>query len=107
MASFQKGANNQPRKRKLLSLGKRSPSQDSLRGKNHERQEKHAPQKLVAVRVPPVHRPEDYIYYDGQEAVERIRQEFQRKGEFMYDVELVDGTQKQVSYLRCIELYQL
>jgi hypothetical protein len=97
MASFKKSATGQMRGRKARSQASGRDSSD--REMDHQRM-KPPPAKLVAVQVPPVRNRAQYIYYDGQEAVQQIRREFKKGGELIYDIELVDGTHKQVSHLR-------
>ena len=97
MASFKKGAKGQTRRPNARSLSKRSSDQESA---DEEVNNLQAPQRLVAVQVPPVRNRNQYMYYDGQEAVQRVNRGFEKRGELMYAIELVDGTKKQVRYLR-------
>ncbi|KAF2449385.1 hypothetical protein P171DRAFT_427584 [Karstenula rhodostoma CBS 690.94] len=103
MASFKKSAKGPTRGRKARS---QTSGRDSVEEKEHQRAPRttQAPQKLAAVRVPPVHNRDQYIYYDGEEAVQRVRREFKKSGEFVYDIELVNGTHKQVTFDKLLAL---
>lgn len=90
MALFKKGPKIPPREKKARS---QTATRDSSERKAQ------VSQKLAGVEVPPVQNRSEYIYYDGKNAVQRIRREFEKRGELFYDVELVDGTYKQVSKL--------
>jgi chromodomain-helicase-DNA-binding protein 4 len=94
LALFKKGATSQMRGQKARAPASGRDSSDQA--KVHQ-PTKQAPRTLAAVRVPPVRNRGQYIYYDGQEAVRRVRREFEKSGESVYDIELVDGTHKQVS----------
>ena len=95
--SFKKGAESQIRNRPTCSPASDRFSQEKKIGLQRTPQ---APRKLIAVQVPPVLNRDQYIYYDGRDTVQRVRREFEERGELQYDIELVDGTQKQVSYRR-------
>ncbi|OAG12176.1 uncharacterized protein CC84DRAFT_1078202 [Paraphaeosphaeria sporulosa] len=98
MASFQKGANGPARGRKARShTSGRNSSVEEKEYKRIQRIEQ-APQKLAAVRVPPVRNRNQYIYYDGKDAVHGVRREIEKRGELLYDIELVDGTHKRVTF---------
>ncbi|KAJ4359716.1 uncharacterized protein N0V89_000272 [Didymosphaeria variabile] len=95
MASFKKGANGEARGRKARSqINDRDFPDEEVVSQRAEG----APQRLLAVRVPPVHDRDEYIYYDGEAAVERVQREFEKRGELMYDVEFIDGRHKQVTF---------
>lgn len=102
MASFKKGAAKKGPTRGWKARSQTSARDSSVEETEHQRTQrtKQAPQKLLAIRVPPVQNREQYIYHDGQDAVQRVRRELEKSGELVYDVELVDGTRKQVSLLR-------
>lgn len=52
--------------------------------------------KAVAVKVPPIRNKHEYTYYPPQEEVARILREFDKHGQLMYEVRMIDGVKKQV-----------
>ncbi|KAL5461724.1 hypothetical protein PMIN06_002014 [Paraphaeosphaeria minitans] len=98
MASFKKSAEGPARGRKARSQTSGRDSSVEEMEHNRTQRTQQAPQKLAAVRVPPVHNRNQYIYYDGKDAVQRVRREFEKRGELLYDISLVDGTYKQVTF---------
>jgi hypothetical protein len=55
------------------------------------------PRRALCVRVKPVDKESEYVYYEPAEEAEEVIREFSRRGEVLYDVRLLDGATKQVS----------
>ncbi|KAF1977413.1 hypothetical protein BU23DRAFT_526827 [Bimuria novae-zelandiae CBS 107.79] len=98
MASLKKGGKSKPRKQQSFSPTNFISDEDSADEELPNPRIGRASQKLAAVRVPPVRHRNEYIYYDGAETVQRVRREVSKRGELFYDVELIDGTNKQVTF---------
>lgn len=99
MRSFQKGAegNAQKKKQQSFSLGSFTSNGTSVVDDSDSLHSGQGRRTLAGVRVSPVRDREEYIYYDGNDTVHCIRREISRRGNLLYEVELVNGTDRKVS----------
>ena len=99
MQSFQKGAKgkSQQTKQRSCSPGDSIQDEASTDQQINSGRLGHERRRLVGIRVSPVRDREEYIYYDGEDAVHRVHKEVSKGGTVSYDVTLVNGRNRRVS----------
>lgn len=99
MRSFQKGikGKSQQTKQRSCSPDDSIPDEASTEQQSNPGRLGHGRRRLVGIRVSPVRDREGYIYYDGEDAVHRVRKEVSKGGTVSYDVTVMNGRNRRVS----------
>jgi hypothetical protein len=107
MAAFKKGGQtegNSPMRKQESALVEKNTfnrmSREDTSSEGSPPQPRQFKRALVAVNVPPVRRRHEYTYYEPKETVERILRESRRQGKYVYKIEIVGGTTKEVRELK-------